>query len=208
MELRLESHSIQQALAQASQLLKDRRLVVVFGDRLSLTSFALADPIRSSLVGAATTEDEGVELVLRTRPDLLICSSDLEIGYGVNLLRRVKAELPTCQLLIVLVRETKEVVQEAMLASADGGIFKSSLGTGHGDLIGALQTIATGGVYYPAEIRRIAAAAPRPGLRPPGRSCRRWWRNSPLASWRWQQRWPAASPTTPSGICSAYPWKR
>ena len=93
-------------------------------------------------MGAATTEDEGVELVLRTRPDLLICSSDLEIGYGVNLLRRVKAELPTCQLLIVLVRETKEVVQEAMLASADGVIFKSSLGTGHSDLIGALQTLS------------------------------------------------------------------
>ena len=159
MELRLESRSIQDVLAQASQLLKDRRLVVVFGDRLSLTSFALAEPIRSSLVGAATTEDEGVELVLRTRPDLLICSSDLEIGYGVNLLRRVKEELPTCQLLIVLVRETREVVQEAMLASADGVIFKSSLGTGHGDLIGALQTIAKGGVYYPAEIRSIAAAA-------------------------------------------------
>ena len=82
---------IQDVLAQASQLLKDRRLVVVFGDRLSLTSFALAEPIRSSLVGAATTEDEGVELVLRTRPDLLICSSDLEAGYGMNLLRRVKA---------------------------------------------------------------------------------------------------------------------
>ena len=36
MELRLESRTIQDALAQASQLLKDRRLVVVFGDRLSL----------------------------------------------------------------------------------------------------------------------------------------------------------------------------
>ena len=45
-------------------------------------------------------------------------------------------------------------------------IFKSSLGTGHGDLIGALQTIARGGVYYPAEIRSIAAAAPRPQLPP------------------------------------------
>ena len=42
--------------------------------------------------------------MLRTRPDLLICSSDLEIGYGVNLLRRVKAELPTCELRIELVR--------------------------------------------------------------------------------------------------------
>ena len=207
MELRLESHSIQQALAQASQLLKDRRLVVVFGDRLSLTSFALADPIRSSLVGAATTEDEGVELVLRTRPDLLICSSDLEIGYGVNLLRRVKAELPTCQLLIVLVRETKEVVQEAMLASADGVIFKSSLGTGHGDLIGALQTIATGGVYYPAEIRRIAAAAPRPELPPRGLT------NNAIGDLlgvsvetTWAMRWtssvPAIAPKWPSRPCS------
>ena len=184
MELRLDSCSIQQALAQSSQLLKDRRLVVVFGDRLSLTSFALAEPIRSSLVGAATTEDEGVELVLRTKPDLLICSSVLEIGYGVNLLRRVKEELSTCQLLIVLVRETREVVQEAMLASADGVIFKSSLSTGHGDLIGALQTIARGGVYYPAEIRSIAAAAPRPPL----------------------PQLPAASPTTTSGICWASPW--
>ena len=52
----------------------------------------------------------------------------------MNLLRRVKAELPTCQLLIVLVRETQAVVQEAMQAYADAVIFKSSLGTGKGDL--------------------------------------------------------------------------
>ncbi len=42
--------------------------------------------------------------MLRHKPSLLICTSDLETGYGMNLLRRVKAELPTCQLLIVLVR--------------------------------------------------------------------------------------------------------
>ena len=67
----------------------------------------MAEPIRRAVVGAATTEDEGFELVLRHMPSLLICTSDLETGYGMNLLRRVKAELPTCQLLIVLVRETQ-----------------------------------------------------------------------------------------------------
>ena len=77
------------------------------------------------MVGAATTEDGGFELVLRHKPSLLICSSDLETGYGMNLLRWVKAEqLPTCQLLIVLVRETQAVVQEAMQACADAVIFK------------------------------------------------------------------------------------
>ena len=56
----------------------------------------------------------------------------------MNLLRRVKAELPACQLLIVLVRETQAVVQEAMQAYADAVIFKSSLGTGKGDFVQAL----------------------------------------------------------------------
>lgn len=159
MELRLDSRALQEAVAQATQLLQDRRLVAVFGDRLTLMSFCVAEPIRSSLVGAATTEDEGFELVKRTQPDLLICSADLETGYGPDLLRRVKAERPSCQLLIVLVRETQAVVQEAMQAFADGVIFKSSLGTGRGDLISALLTLAEGGIYFPEEIRRLAAAS-------------------------------------------------
>ena len=40
----------------------------------------LAEPIRRAVVGAATTEDEVLELVLRHKPSLLICSSDLETG--------------------------------------------------------------------------------------------------------------------------------
>ena len=51
-----------------------------------------------------------------------------------------------------------------MQAFADGVIFKSSLGTGRGDLISALQTIASGGIYYPEEIRRIAASVPKTNL--------------------------------------------
>ena len=45
------------------------------------------------------------------KPSLLIFSWDLKTSYGMNLLLRVKAELPTCQVLIVLVRETQVVVQ-------------------------------------------------------------------------------------------------
>ena len=52
----------------------------------------------------------------------------------MNLLRRVKAEPPTCQL-IVLVREIQAVVQEVMQAFADAVIFKSSPGIGKGDVV-------------------------------------------------------------------------
>ena len=85
----------------------------------------------------------------------------------MNLLRRVKAELPTCQLLIVLVRETQAVVQEAMQAYADAVIFKSSLGTGKGDFVQALQTLSEGGFI---STRRFASSV-RPKPQTP--TCRR-----------------------------------
>ncbi|WP_392351088.1 LuxR C-terminal-related transcriptional regulator [Parasynechococcus sp.] len=164
MELPIES-GFHGALKQVERLLAQRRVVAVMGDRLTLCSFVLAEPVRPSLIGAATTEDEGFALVQNNRPDLLICSEDLETGYGLNLLKRVRSAVPNCQMLIVLVRETQEVVQEALAACADGVIFKSSLGSGHGDLISALQTIAEGAVYYPEQIRGLAAAsAPNPDL--------------------------------------------
>lgn len=167
MELRLESRALRDAQERSAELFQGQRVVACMGDRFALSCLCLAEPIRRSMVGAATTEDEGLELVLRTRPSLLICSSDLESGYGIDLIRRVKAELPTCQRLILLVRETQAVVQEALAAYADAVVFKSSLGDGRGDFIQALETLAQGGVYLPEQIRRLAAAdAPRAHLPP------------------------------------------
>ena len=166
MELLLDSRILKGAVEQAAQLLQSRRIVVCMGDRLALMCLCLTEPIRPVVLGAATTEDEGFELVRRTKPDLLICSSDLETGYGIDLIKRVHAESPSCQSLIVLVRETQAVVREAMDAYADGVMFKSSFGTGRGDFIQALQTLAEGQVYYPEEIRRLGSETPRPELPP------------------------------------------
>ena len=167
MELRLESRALTDTQNRAAALLRDQRVVACMGDRFSLSCLCLAEPIRQSIVGAATTEEEGVDLLQRTQPDLLICSEDLETGYGIHLLTRAKRELPTCQLLILLVRETQAVVQEAMLAHADAVVFKSSLGTGRGDFIQALETLAEGGVCFPEEIRRLGAAQAPPPYLPP-----------------------------------------
>jgi len=167
MELRLDTRGLHQAIDVAAKFFQNQRVVACCGDRFTLTCLCLTEPIRRAVVGAATTEDECFELVLRTQPSLLICSEDLESGYGMNLLRRVKTKLPNCQLLIVLTRETQAVVQEAMEAFADAVIFKSSLGTGKGDFIQALKTLSEGGVYYPEEIRRLGAAqAPSHDLPP------------------------------------------
>lgn len=166
MELRLESRLVKGAIDHAKELLQNQRVVVCMGDRLALMCLCLTEPIRPVIAGAATTEEEGFDLVQRIQPNLLICSSDLETGYGIDLIKRVYAELPTCQRLIVLVRETQAVVHEAMDAYANGVMFKSSLGTGRGDFIQALKTLAEGQVYYPEEIRHLGSKAPRPDLPP------------------------------------------
>ena len=167
MEIRLDTRGLHQAVDVAAKFFQNQKVVACCGDRFTLTCLCLTEPIRRAVVGAATTEEECFDLVLRTKPSLLICSEELETGYGMNLLRRVKAELPNCQLLIVLTRETQAVVQEAMEAFADAVIFKSSLGTGNGDFVQALSTLSDGGVYFPEEIRRLGAQqAPKYDLPP------------------------------------------
>lgn len=110
-------------------------------------------------------------------------SADLKFRSGKRLWHRFdqtreSGASPSCQRLIVLVRETQAVVQEAMEAFADGVIFKSSLGAGRGGFIQALETIAQGGVYYPNEIRRL-------GFKPPDLICQPSWRSSVDGRWKW-----------------------
>ena len=109
------------------------------------------------------SEQPGMELRLESRA----LNEAVEATAQFFKTQRVKAELPTCQLLIVLVRETQVVVQEAMQAYADAVIFKSSPGTGKGDFVQALHTLSEGGVYFPEEIRQLGAAqASNPNLPP------------------------------------------
>ena len=157
MELPLHSLALNQASEAMAAFFAQQRVVACIGDHFALSCFCLTRPLQGVVVGAATTEDEGVDLVARTNPSLVICTEDLESGYGINLLRRVKHTLPNCKRLILLKRETQSVVQEAMEACADAVIFQSSLGNGKGDFIQALTALAEGSVYYPEKIRRLVA---------------------------------------------------
>ena len=81
-ELRLESRALNEAIEATAQFFKTQRVVACCGDRLTLACLCLAEPIRRAVVGAATTEEEGFERVLRHKPSLLICTLDLETGLA------------------------------------------------------------------------------------------------------------------------------
>ena len=149
---------LKRAADRCQALLSSKKVLVCSKNRLTLTALCLCTPILQSLIGGATTEEEGLDLQLKFNPDLLITSEDLEKGYGIRLVERVKTRNPKITALIFLGRETTDVVHEAMDAGADGVMFMSSVGSGHGDFINALTTTNNGGVYYPKSVRAAATA--------------------------------------------------
>ena len=151
-------YPLRQAVDQCQALLSQKKVLVCSKNRLTLSSLCLCTPILQSLIGGATTEDEGLDLQLKFNPDILITSEDLETGYGIRLVEKVKIHNPKIKALIFLARETTEVVHEAMAAGADGVMFISSVGSGHGDFINALTTTNNDGVYYQKSVRAAATA--------------------------------------------------
>ena len=117
---------LKQAADRCQALLSSKKVLVCSKNRLTLTALCLCTPILQSLIGGATTEEEGLDLQLKFNPDLLITSEDLEKGYGIRLVERVKTHNPKITALIFLGRETTDVVHEAMDAGAD--FIKTSTG--------------------------------------------------------------------------------
>lgn len=151
---------------QCRALLTNKKVLVCSHNRLTLAALCLCSPILESLVGGATTEEEGLNLLINFNPEILITSENLEKGYGIRLVEKAKSHDPKITALIFLERETTDVVHEAMDAGADGVMFVSSVGTGNGDFIKALTTTNNGGVYYPKLVREAAAARIKPSQDP------------------------------------------
>ena len=130
--------------------------MVCMGDRLTLAGFGMSMPIWSSVIAAVTTADEALEVVRKHKPDLFFATEDLEQGYGIGVVREVELIHPPTRTLIFLRRENALVVNEALEAGADGVMFMSTIGTGHGDFVKALKRTGEGSVYYPDNIRKLA----------------------------------------------------
>ena len=162
MRYRPSDISLQAAADQCKKLLANKKVLVCSGNRLILSALCLSTPISQSVIGGATTEDEALQAQLETKPDTLITTEDLEKGYGIRLIEKMKDHSPHLKALIFLQRETSEVVQEAMDAGADGVMFISSIGSGDGDFIHALSTTNSGGIYYPRSVRKAATAKVKP----------------------------------------------
>lgn len=117
------------------------------------------------LAGEATGGYEAIELVGKTRPDVLILDLSMPDLDGIAVTRQLKPEYPDLRILILTVHEDEAMLREAIRAGASGYIVKHAA---EAELIAAIKAIRHGDLYVdPAMLRVLLVESAKPRMEDP-----------------------------------------
>lgn len=107
---------------------------------------AFADAVRAAedmhLIGAAPNGRQGMDLLVKHVPDVLLCDLDLPDVHGLELIRHAAANLPDCDIMVVTVFGDERHVLESIEAGATGYLLKDSLPQ---DFVEQIRLLRAGG---------------------------------------------------------------
>ncbi|MFW0756723.1 response regulator [Pseudomonas sp. H11T01] len=107
------------------------------------------------VVGEAESGAQAIEMVSRTKPDLLLVDIGLKDMNGLELTRLLRREYPSIKILILSMYDNYEYVSESVRSGASGYVLKNAPSR---EIIAAIEAIASGGTFYSAEIAQKLAA--------------------------------------------------
>ncbi len=111
------------------------------------------------VAAAASTVTEAEQLVLRTRPDLLICDTDLAGECGIGLCRWVRRASPRTVTVMLTGRDEPQLAMSALAAGAAGYLLK---GTPPEELMPYLRQAVTGSRVLDARLGQSPRACAPP----------------------------------------------
>jgi DNA-binding NarL/FixJ family response regulator len=164
---------VQENNAITGDLLRDARVVVCLASRAQISFLVGHRGNNGQIIGAATTEAEGLALVERLAPDFLFVSDELEQGCGIDLVVTVKHRWPATRVLLMVGHgRQRSGIRKAFEAGCDGILLESQMGLGSG--LEAIRTVGAGGLYLdralgPTLVGALASqgdAPPSPSLSP------------------------------------------
>jgi DNA-binding NarL/FixJ family response regulator len=120
-------------------LIVDDHSMVREGLRLRISAFPDLE-----VCGEATSEDEAMELVGKTKPDLVIVDISLKSGHGIELIKRIKVSDPKIRMLVSSGFQESLYAERALRAGALGYLNKQDSGE---KVIDAIRTVLAGERY-------------------------------------------------------------
>ena len=103
------------------------------------------------VVAVAGSGAEAVERALQERPDVVVMDITMPSMDGLEATRKLKALIPTVQVLALTVHEDKQYLFKMMAAGASGYLTKQSAAV---ELVEAVRTVAKGNVYLQPVLAR------------------------------------------------------
>ena len=105
----------------------------------------LASDDELEIVGEAQTGLEAVELVEKTKPDVVVMDLAMPELNGVDATARIRAASPATQVVVLSMHATAAHVRPALKAGARGYLLK---GSGLSDLLRAIRGVAGGEAFF------------------------------------------------------------
>jgi DNA-binding NarL/FixJ family response regulator len=143
---------------QIDKLLASERILFCCYSRLLATLWVRSERGRycgnslmpDHLSGSCTTFAEGLELFLKKRPTLVICTQLLEEGSGLELVAKIKDLEPHLPTLLFLQHRNIPLFHRALKTYSDGIVLESEMGSGH--VVEAIKIVTQGGMYLEPSI--------------------------------------------------------
>lgn len=133
---------------------------VLVADDHTLVRQSLVSVLQASgaceVVGEASDGLEAIQQALRLRPDVAIVDISMPGLNGIEVVRRLRAELPSTRTLVLTMHQEDEYVLHVVRAGASGYLLKDSAVT---ELLQAVREVHAGRRHFGASAARVLADA-------------------------------------------------
>ncbi len=106
--------------------------------------------------GEASDGREAVEKAVKLKPDILVLDIGMPLLNGVDAARRIHKALPHCEILILTMHESDELVQQVVEAGAHGYILKDEADR---VLLAAIEALRQHKTYFSTRVSEVADCA-------------------------------------------------
>jgi DNA-binding NarL/FixJ family response regulator len=114
------------------------------------------------VVGEASNGRQAVAKARSLKPDIVIMDFTMPELNGLEATRQICAALPDCEVLVLTMHASEEILREVMEAGARGYVLKSDAGRA---LVDAVRTVSEHKPYFQTKLSTAAASSVRkPGV--------------------------------------------